>query len=458
MDESQLSRYKLANRFFSHPDRNAAKKLNPLDADILRQLLSPLQIVQQQCYPQAIDQVTPSPTRRSRERSPTASYLSLSPTEEDSAHQEALAFDKLVRAGGQPVLLQSELRPIGEMTEELLRRVAYFVDIPKDAPASYIPPLFTCQLHHWKMFQLRWQYCNRGKTVEKKGFAEFLRSMKQDYIDRGAHEWVKDTVSFEGMVQRVWVHDKVGLETSNGRGLKPYTRAGAPRRVSHGFNCNRDSNSSQRFHLLQDPRKQDVWTTLVEYLNFVYWEEDNDRADMEKAEPRYRQAMEELLQLEWEQRPAPLAKSGSTMTLQQQLKAAEKKLTKQWQRIKFISMDSAPYLKLQALVRRHQLRSRWILDELSLAGKEEVKGPSIERHDTRKNAETEKSRKIGPTESDVNTRQLRRKRKARHDEDEKEQDADNKIDEIEAPSRLKRSRTARTRNQAVPKTRRSVHE
>lgn len=76
----------------------------------------------------------------------------------------------------------------------------------------------------------------------------------------------------------------------------------------------------------------------MEYLNFAYCQEDDDVASMEKAEPRYCQAMEGLLQFGDEQR-APATKRG---TSQQQLKAAKEELAKQWARIRKIGQASAP--------------------------------------------------------------------------------------------------------------------
>jgi hypothetical protein len=229
---------------------------------------------------------------------------------------------------------KTELRPIAKMTKRSLTRAALFVDLPKDPPKGHILPLFTSQLDHWHSFKQQWQWCNRGKAAGKEGFAEFLASMREEYLATGEQETVEDKASFEGMAERKWEFEHLGLEVSNGQGFRAYARAVENRLASHHFNF-----SQQPFRLLEDPRQQNEWTTRVEYLNFVYWQEDGVSAAMKKAERRYRQAMDELLRLGDEQQSAPVAKRD---TLEQQLKASREELAKQWARIKNISQASAP--------------------------------------------------------------------------------------------------------------------
>ena len=402
--------------------------VNPLEADQLRQLLGSLQQAQRAAEDEDEDEDGdrgPSRPQGNRGRSQTASP----PPTEDAESREALAYDKLILAGGWPVIPMKELRPISKMTKRSKEKAAVFVDLPTDPPKDYILPLFTSQLDHWNSFRQQWQWHKRGKAAGKEGFTEFLVSMKEEYLATGEEEMVADKASFEGMARRKWKFEQEGLEVSNGQGFKAYARAVETRLASHDFNF------GQSFRLLEDPRQQDERTTLGEYLNFVYCQEDADTTAMENAEPQHRQAMEELLQLGDEQ-PAPVMKRG---TLQQQLKATREELAKQWVRINKISQDLAPYLTYQARIRRHQHKTQWILEQLPLT---ERKDPGTNDSSIRDS----RMKNVNKTATDnvANTRKLR-KRKAGHEED-------HKVDSIEPQPPLKRLRkraqASTTRNSA----------
>lgn len=244
--------------------------VNPLEADQLRRLLDSLQQAQRAAQ---------NDPQSNRDWSQTASP----PPMEDAEHREALAHDKLIRAGGWPVIPIKGLQPISKMTTWSKKKATVFADLPTDPPKDYILPLFASQLDHWNLFKQQWQWRNRGKTAGKEGFTEFLTSMKEEYLATGEEEMVADKASFEGMARRKWEVEQQRLKVLNGEGFEAYARAVEKRLASHCFNF------GQPFRLPEDPGKQDERTTWGEYLNFVYCQEDADV--MENAEPQHRQAM-----------------------------------------------------------------------------------------------------------------------------------------------------------------------
>ena len=190
-----------------------------------------------------------------------------------------------------------------------------------------------------------------------------------------------------------------------------------------------------------DPRKQDKWTTWVEYLNYIYWEVERYAAAMRSAEPRYRRAMEELL-LGGEE-----IIGTSKGTQQQQLRVATEVIRKQRARLTKIRQGAEDYLMYEALFHRGQGRTEWVLEELALIEKGDVEDePAVV--DSEEEAKAA-SMKVSSTMANVSinggfaSSRLLRKRKTRHDEDEERgKGADNSVGDVEAaPSPLKRSRT-----------------
>lgn len=72
-------------------------------------------------------------------------------------------------------------------------------------------------------------------------------------------------------------------------GFEEYTFAIKRRLASHGF--------SQSFDLSVDPDKQDKLTTWIEYLNYECWWLDQYRSTVERLQPAYDEAWQDLLSL-----------------------------------------------------------------------------------------------------------------------------------------------------------------
>lgn len=59
--------------------------------------------------------------------------------------------------------------------------------------------------------------------------------MREEYLATGESDVLETKVSFEAMAQRRWEFEQPGLEVSNGKSLRAYTRAVENRLVSHHF-------------------------------------------------------------------------------------------------------------------------------------------------------------------------------------------------------------------------------
>ncbi|MCJ1425041.1 hypothetical protein MMC29_002929 [Sticta canariensis] len=252
----------------------AAEKAGPFNADVLSGLLGNLV-----GHDSTGD--TPSCWQSRQLRSPT-----LSPTPEGNSRFEAFCHDELVKAGGRPMasfeLLLDTLKDV-EASREMLR--PWLGDKDLGSRDGDVPPAFSAQLDDWELFQHRWQWDNRGKYAGDEGFAAFLESRRKRYLHKGESEIVSDP-SFEETARRIWKHEERYLELSGKEGFTAYTQAVEKRLASHQF--------TQPFQLAEDPRQQDPRTTWVEYLSYTYWRRDRHAATMGAAEPRYRQAWDEL--------------------------------------------------------------------------------------------------------------------------------------------------------------------
>lgn len=416
---------------------DALKMMNPLETDRLDQLLGGLELQFTQAGASSV-----SFRQANNERCQTSSP----PPAEDAVHRQSRDRAKLVRAGGRPIMSTKQLGPLSTMTEKSIERAALWLDLPKKDHAAYhkILPLFSKQLEHWSTFQQYWQWGNRGAAGRDKGFAAFLASMRQNYLDKGETEAVEDVASFEGMARRMWQYEqpRQTASSTNTESFASYVRAMKKRFESHGF--------TGHFSLSKDPGEQDEWTTWVEYLSYIYWETDNDAATMRRSEPRYRRAMGELL-LGGEGRSL---ETDQDTPLQQQLETTKDALRKQRARLNAMRQNAKDYLTHEALVHRGQLRAEWVLEELALI----EKGDSVKKEEGGKpsTAGTEdevegvdmQASTITATSDSINGNRRQLRKRQRNDGDEEKGAAMdvNAQDAEAAPPPLKRSPTRGSRS------------
>lgn len=363
----------------------AAEKAGPFDSNLLSKLLDTL-------ASQERTDEAPSRSQREDVRSPTCS-----PTPFDSASFETFCHDELLKAGGRPALSLTLLLEASTDAEILREKLRPWLGA-KD-PGSQdgnLPPIFSTQLEDWKAFQHKWQWDNRGKYASDEGFAAFLESQRKRWLHLGETGVVSDE-GFEETARHMWKYEVRSLEVSGREGFTAYAQAVAKRLASHHF--------AHPIQLAEDPRRQDAWTTWVEYLSYVYWWRDKHAAAMKAAEPRYRKAWDELRHFD----ASPISTmSTRTDALDKELAATRAQLETARQQVeKFIKRTKA-YLKWETAVQRQDLRAQWVLEQLT-----EIDTSSSLKHEpTMKgsSANSETKRKMGDDHDDPPRQQSKRSR------------------------------------------------
>ncbi|KAL8938571.1 MAG: hypothetical protein Q9216_003821 [Gyalolechia sp. 2 TL-2023] len=360
---------------FSEKLSSAAAKAGPIDTDdLFKRLTEPRDSKQ-------------SPSH-SHVRSPTSSP----PPPESNARYEAFCHRELLRTGGRPAvplkLLSSGSRDVQ------LAVAAWLGDEGADLGDGNVPEIISTQLEHWNWFRQRWQWDNRGKAAGEEGFSAYLAWQRDVYLHRGELDMVTDP-SFEATMRRIWDHNPTSLEESGHEGSVAYVQAVRKRLAAHHF--------TQPVRFLEDPRRQDEWTTWVEYLSYIYWSRDQQAAAIKRAEPRYRRAWEKLDSLDWSQ-------SSSTTTVEtvyQQLSV----LRKTTQNIRHFISETRPYRRAEAACRRQDLRAQWVREQLPLM---ETKVSETAKGDVSGDAREKRKREDDQDDSEPPPQQKRRKRQDGH--------------------------------------------
>ncbi|KAF2758733.1 hypothetical protein EJ05DRAFT_485827 [Pseudovirgaria hyperparasitica] len=262
----------------------------------------------------------------------------------DNGRHEAYCHDALVQAGGRPVVSFARLLQTIEMGQEastdILRSWLIEADLGKSKVT--VPPVFSAQLEDWTTFRGSWQWDNRGQCASDEGFAYFLEAERNMWTHFGEIRFVSAS-SFESDTRRMWDDQQRHFEVSNKQDFPEYVRAVKKRLTSHHF--------LQNFELAEDPRRQDAWTTWVEYLNYTYWWQDTHAEIMKAEQPDYQRAWDELIDFDHtnDDEEPPSNKAEWRAARHQICKFVEK---------------TGMYRKYEAYVHRQELRARWILDLL----------------------------------------------------------------------------------------------
>lgn len=418
---------------------NVSKKMNPLVSDKVDDLLHAVNL--------KLTQTEDSSDPYLRDRNVRTKTLTPDPPQ-DPIQVQTRDCSKLTIEGGRPIIPTSELGPASTMTASSLAKAALWLDLPKKTQAGCheVPHVHTAQLDHWHEFQHYWQWGNRGKFGREQGFVIFLAAYRQDWFDDGHTEAVADKAAFKSHAQLVWEYEQPRYAESHvdSEDFAAFALAAKNRLASHGF--------TRSFRLSPDPREQDMWTTWVEYLNFIYWEMERDSLRMKKAEPWYRRAMEELMRIPSPQEMLLMpgwkepVKTNDSVELQLQLEAAKEALENQFKRFNKVSRDAGVYLKYEKFVLRGRARAEWVLDTLAQIERGDSGDEASENKSKGEANEASKKGSMTKANDSINgglgDGRLLGKRKNRHDdEEEKDKSTGNTLENGEpVASRLKRSR------------------
>ncbi|KAF2962795.1 hypothetical protein GQX73_g10778 [Xylaria multiplex] len=244
----------------------AAAKAGPLNTGELSRLLAPLVDGQDDASDTpSLSSLSPSQLQSRHARSPTTTP----PPPEGNNRFETFCYEELVKAGGRPAAPVERIFRTPKDVEASRKAFAPWLDdtgLDSWDGDGDVPPLFSAQLEDWMTFRHKWQWDNRGRFAGDEGFSAFLESRRRRYLHKGEVEVVSNP-SFEATARQIWKYEQRFLESSGTAGFAAYTSAVKKRLASRGF--------TQAFHLAEDPRQQDAWSTWVEYLDYVYCVKDN---------------------------------------------------------------------------------------------------------------------------------------------------------------------------------------
>ncbi|CAJ2508712.1 Uu.00g137380.m01.CDS01 [Anthostomella pinea] len=330
---------------FSEKLSAAATKAGPLNANELTRLLGLFTDPDSSAD-------TPSEARNREIRSPTSSP----PPEGNNHRLEAFCHDELVKAGGRPVVplefLLHAAKDAGADTEQF---EPWLGDTNSGHRDGDVAPVFSAQLEDWLSFQHKWQWDNRDQTIrgEGEGFAAHFESRKRRYLHQGEVDVISDPL-LEDTVRHAWEYEDMFLEASGKEGFTAYTQAVRQRLASHSF--------TKPVQLAKDPRQQDVWTTWVEYLNYIYWWQDHYTAAMKRSRPQYHKVWDELRRFN----ASPSSTVSTTTRTLKELDATRAELQATRQQIRNFIGGTKAFQRQEIAVRRQEQRAKWVLEQLAL--------------------------------------------------------------------------------------------
>ncbi|KAF0318440.1 hypothetical protein GQ607_014358, partial [Colletotrichum asianum] len=217
--------------------------------------------------------------------------------EAERTRYERESYHNLVGAGGRPLYTIDQL-------EHVLDDPGAFVDMLQPwlntSTGNRPESIFQRQLCRWQDFG-RWQNDNRDRQDDDGGFLAYVEKEKQfartDYTSEAGLKRIADIETNPLCLQGEWDlrqslrrRQRYLYRERGCKGFRNYASAVKRRLVSHGF--------LQPFNLSVDPGKQDELTTWIEYLNYEYWWLDQYRCTIERLQPIYDKAWQDLLDLD----------------------------------------------------------------------------------------------------------------------------------------------------------------
>ncbi|KAM3510341.1 hypothetical protein MY11210_005959 [Beauveria gryllotalpidicola] len=202
---------------------------------------------------------------------------------------EIFCFNELSETDGRPAWPLAMLCDSAP-NDERERQIAMWVSeeyIPDDDDD---PPLvLSYQLQDWNKFRHKWQWNNRGMHAGEEGFNEHVAwSERLDHFFGRSHtpQWLEGTRYSWDCEQ-----EHLDIEGHVGQGLDEYASAVRTRLAEHKF--------YEPFQLAQNPREQDIRTTWVEYLCYLYYWQDHYAAIMARMEDEHAKAWEDFDESLW---------------------------------------------------------------------------------------------------------------------------------------------------------------
>ena len=188
---------------------------------------------------------------------------------------ETAYHDELVNDGGRPAYPISLLKDVSTNPTKYGAMVSIWHTDKGDWR------VFRTQLKKWKNFRV-WQKDNRDINEDDAEWEAHVESEKRFLARRGVRgvEHVADTIGrahWQGKrdTRRDDVREPDAVD------LPTYVAAVKSRLAYHDFTV------PPQFQLDQDPKRQDIVTTWIEYLCFAYWWVDSQRSYLREHQPKY---------------------------------------------------------------------------------------------------------------------------------------------------------------------------
>ncbi|ATY59333.1 protein kinase [Cordyceps militaris] len=216
-------------------------------------------------------------------RSPAESTLTSSPP--GTQPREDLCRQELIEDDGHPVCTAEELLDICAQPKISCNAIlAWLSDEPDtETGKRELTTLFSNQLERWWDFR-KSQWRNRADGNDEgdsgnEALAAYLAANARIYEGRGATGFVSDD-SFEETLRRMWQRLSAWRQMPAEKQTFSAYRYAVQKRI-------RPYQFKRALRLKKDPRQQDSWTTLVEYLNYESWHWEQLTASAESLEPAF---------------------------------------------------------------------------------------------------------------------------------------------------------------------------
>ncbi|OAA39634.1 ankyrin 2,3/unc44 [Beauveria brongniartii RCEF 3172] len=286
---------------------------------------------------------------------------------------ERFCFDELTETDGRPawpLLMLTDSTP----NDERERQIAMWVSEEYIPDKDDDPPLvLSHQLKDWNEFRHKWQWNNRGMHAGEEGFNEYVawsRRREHFYGRRHNPDWVEEARYSWDCEQ-----EHPDIEGRIGQGLDDYASAVRTRLIEHKF--------YEPFQLAQNPREQDIRTTWVEYLCYLYYWQDHYAGIMARMEDEHAkawQAFDEHLRRIKANGPSHLLKDWpNTDPLVVEIANLRNKLQGTEVEIDTYFQATKEYRRNEKLWRKQKKRAAWAREQIAAIAMEQEKKAADER-------------------------------------------------------------------------------
>ncbi|UKZ52472.1 hypothetical protein TrVGV298_006249 [Trichoderma virens] len=340
----------------------------------------------------------------------------MSPSTPKFEELELMCLEELLQHGGRPVI--RDIASLTSLTEKERKRLPWVHD---PLFTEEVPRIFSRQADRWWDF-MKWQADNRGPEAGDYGVSAYVATHLRRF---SLSTDMSQSSELEDSLRRMWEVKMKRLEFPD-PSLPAYQEAVKKRLASHHF--------TQEFRLEADPRKQDAWTTWVEYLNFEYWETDRLTASLGATERGYHDAWDNFRRIDT---PQPSANFGARqefykdappedLPLEFQLEQTRRSLEALQRRTDTFIRDTARHRRKEEAIHHQLILTRWIREQLRVIKAETAQQGTTGDPDQRKSPACKK-RKNENQEASVEEggRSVKRSK----------QDSDSGQDPVQQPAR-----------------------